>query len=200
MEGQAAGGEGFPAASPAAVDRWTRNVDNRRGIQCDCTEGGEFVPVLVQRIVDEAIRFERNLASLYLQFFEAFPEDGELWWELSVSEAGHASLLESSQKLFRDEFAHEMVDADLDGLRRSNEDLESMIRRLGQEPVDRVEAFRAAIGFEGDQNERTLLSLLKIESSDPAKDLVGSIQHDDSVHERKIRDYAAGAGIAIDLG
>lgn len=156
------------------------------------------MPVPVQLIVDEAIRFEHNLSSLYLQFFEAFPEDGELWWELSVSEAKHTSLLEAGQNLFRDEFAREMVSADLDGLRRSNEDLESMIRRLGEEPLDREEAFRAAIGFEADPNERTLFSLLKIEASNPAKDLVDSIHHDDSVHARKIRDYAVREGIAID--
>ena len=40
----------------------------------DATRGGEPVPVRVQLVVDEAIRFERNLASLYLQFFEAFPD------------------------------------------------------------------------------------------------------------------------------
>ncbi len=158
------------------------------------------MPVPVQQIVDEAIRFERNLASLYLQFFEAFPEDGELWWELSSSEEGHASLLESGQKLFHDEFSRGMINADLDGLRRSNEDLESMIRRLGEEPVDRVEAFRAAIGFEGDGNERTLFSLLEIEPSSPARDLVNSVQGVDSVHEQKIRDYAAREGIRVPPG
>jgi hypothetical protein len=148
-------------------------------------------------IVDEAIRFERNIASLYLQFFEAFPEDGELWWDLSVSEEGHASLLESSQKLFHDEFACETVDADLDGLRRSNEELESMIRRLGEEPLERGEAFRVAVAFEDDQNERTLFDLLEIEPSRPARKVIDSIEHDDSVHAQKIRDYAANEGISI---
>ena len=158
------------------------------------------MPVLVQLIVDEAIRFERNLSSLYFQFFEAFPEDGNLWWDLSVSEEGHASLLESGQNLFRNEFAREMVSADLDGLRRSNEDLEAMIRRLGEEPVDRREALQTAIEFEADPNERTLFDLLEIQPSTPAKDLLDSIHRDESVHARKIRDYAAGAGVAIDLG
>jgi len=148
-------------------------------------------------IVDEAIRFEHNLASLYLQFFEAFPEDGELWWDLSVSEEGHASLLESSQKLFRDEFAHDTADADLDGLRRSNERLESMIQSLGEEPLAREEAFRIAVAFEGDQNEHTLFGLLTIEPSQPAGKLVDSIHRDDSLHEERIRDYAAKAGLSI---
>ena len=155
--------------------------------------------VSIQLIVDEAIRFERNLSSLYLQFFEAFPEDGDLWWELSISEEEHASLLESGQKLFRDEFASEEVSADPDGLRRSNEDLESMIRRLGKEPAEREETFRAAIEFEGSENERTLFDLLEIRPSNPAKELVDSIHEEDSVHARKIRDYAASNGIVIDL-
>jgi hypothetical protein len=153
--------------------------------------------VPVQLIVDEAIRFEHNIASLYLQFFEAFPEDGELWWELSISEERHASLLESSQKLFRDEFARDTVEADLDELRRSNEELESTIRRLGEEPLAREEAFRIALSFEGDQNERTLSSLLEIEPSERARGVVDSIHHEESVHEQKIRDYAAKGGISI---
>jgi hypothetical protein len=169
-----------------------------RSRQRERIRGDEIVPVPIQQVVDEAIRFERNLSSLYFQFYEAFPEDGELWWELSVSEEGHASLLESGQRLFRDEFARDMVDENLDGLRESNENLESMIERLGKEPLDRVEAFRAALGFEADRNEETLFSLLDIESSKPAEALVDSIQQDDSVHARRIRDYAAGAGIAID--
>jgi hypothetical protein len=155
------------------------------------------VSVRVQLIVDEAIRFERNLASLYLQFLEAFPEDGELWWELSVSEEGHASLLESSQKLFHDEFAREMVDADLAGLRRSNDELESTIQRFGEVPLAREEAFRTAVVFEDDQNERTLFELLDIKSSPPARELLDSIQHDDSVHAQKIRDFAARESISI---
>jgi hypothetical protein len=148
-------------------------------------------------IVDEAIRFEHNLASLYLQFFEAFPEDGELWWDLSVSEEGHASLLESSQKLFHDEFTRDTVDADLDEMRRSNVELESMIRRLGEETLAREEAFRKAIALEGDQNERTLFDLLKIEPSQPARELVNSIHREESVHDQRIRDYAAKKGISI---
>jgi hypothetical protein len=148
-------------------------------------------------IVDEAIRFEHNLASLYLQLYEAFPEDGELWWELSVSEEGHASLLESSQMLFHDEFARDTVDADLEGLRRSNEELEALIRRLGEAPLAREEAFRNALALEGDQNEHTLFRLLKIEPSQRARELVDSIQREESVHERMIRDYAAKQGISI---
>jgi hypothetical protein len=156
------------------------------------------VPVSTQLIIDEAIRFERNLSSLYLQFLETFPEDEDLWGELSVAELGHASLLEAGQKLFHDEFAREMVIADLDGLRQSNEDLESLIRRLGEEPYDRAEAFRAAIRLECDENEATLFNLLDIGPSEPAKDVVNSIQRDDEAHQERIRNYAASKGIATD--
>jgi hypothetical protein len=155
------------------------------------------VPVPTQLIVDEAVRFERNLASLYLQFLEAFPEDEDLWWELSVAEQRHATLLEAGVKLFHDEFAREMVITDLDALRASNEDLEATIRRLGVEPLDRVESFQMALKFECDENETTLFNLLEVEPSAPASSLLNSIQREDVVHEKRIRDYAAGAEIAI---
>lgn len=151
----------------------------------------------IQLIVDQAIRFERNLASLYFQFHEAFPEDAELWWGLSVSEEGHASLLSNSEKLFHGEYARELVDADLAGLRRSNQKLESIVRRFGEEPLPREEAFRAAVAFEDDQNERTFFDLLKTELSGPALEIVDSIRYDDSMHAQKIRDYAARQGISI---
>jgi len=86
--------------------------------------------VPVQLIIDEAIRFERNLSFLYFQLSKTFPEDGELWWELSLAEEGHASLLESGQKLFRDEFAADVIDADLEAeaTRISNRRLEAWER------------------------------------------------------------------------
>ncbi len=73
-----------------------------------------------------------------------------------------------------------------------------MIRRLEKEPMDRAEAFRVALEFEGEQNERTLFDLLVIEPSDPAEELVNTIESDDSLHEQKIRDYAAAQGTEID--
>jgi hypothetical protein len=155
------------------------------------------VSVPTQLIIDEAVRFERNLSSLYLQFLEAFPEDEDFWWELSIDEQRHASSLETGQKLFHDEFAREVVIADLDGLRQSNEDLESTIQRLGKEPLDRAEAFQIALRFECDENEATLFELLEIGPSDPASTLVDSLHREDLVHQQKIRDYAASAGITI---
>jgi hypothetical protein len=72
-----------------------------------------------------------------------------------------------------------------------------MIRRLGEEALAREKAFRIAVAFESDQNERTPFSLLKIEASERARKVVDSIHHEESVHEQKIRDYAAKEGISI---
>ncbi len=105
--------------------------------------------------------------------------------------------LEAGQKLFHDEFAREMAITDLDGLRRSNEELESMIRRLGEEPLAREEAFRAAVAFEDDQNEHMIFDILEIEASEPARGVMDSLEQDNLVHAQKIRDYAADQGISI---
>lgn len=156
------------------------------------------MPVSVQSIVNEAIRFERSLSSLYLLFSEAFPDDADLWWELSVSEEGHASLLECSQTLFREEFIRDTAEADLNTLRRSNEELESVIRRLEKQPLERREAFQIALRFESDENEGTIYRFLKIEPSQQARDVVDSIERQDLAHSRKIHDYAASKDFAID--
>ena len=154
--------------------------------------------VSVQSIVGEAIRFERNLSSLYYLFSKALPEDADLWWELSVSEEGHASLLESSQALFQDEFVRETAEVDLSNLRQSNDKLESEIERFETEPPERQEALRTGLRLESDENEGTIYRVLEIEPSQDARKVVDSIERQDLLHARKIRDHAAGEGIAVD--
>ena len=83
--------------------------------------------VPINAIVEEAIRYEHNLAALYQALSSLFSDDADLWWELSLSEEEHAMLLETGRKLFNEEFSRDTLPADLEGLRRSNESLESIL-------------------------------------------------------------------------
>ncbi len=153
--------------------------------------------VPINTVVDEAIRYEQNLATLYQMLRSIFAQDADFWWELSVSEEEHARLLEAGRTLFKDEFSFETIPADLDALRESNDSLESTLDRFAESSPSREEAFRLGLALENDQNELTLHRLLKIEPSQAASKLVDRIRDEDSVHQQRIRDYAGSCGIEL---
>lgn len=153
--------------------------------------------VPINAVIDEAIRYEQGLAALYQAFCTIYPGDVDLWWELSVSEAQHAALLESSSALFSSEFSRDTVPADLDALRRSNDALASTLVQFQKESVPREEAFRLVIGMETDDNELTLHRLLEISPSRPAHDVVDRLRQEDLRHVQKIREYASRHNIAL---
>ncbi len=153
--------------------------------------------VPVSAVVDEAIRYEEGLAALYQALSSIFAEDSALWWDLSVSERQHAMLLESSRSLFKDEFSREVVDADLEALRRSNDSLDSLLESIEENSPSREEIFRLTIELESDQNELTIHRLLQIDPSQPASKPVNHIRIEDSSHCQKIREYAASHGVAL---
>ena len=151
----------------------------------------------VRAVVEEAIRYEQNLAALYHEFSEIFKEDTDLWWELSVAEGEHAMILETGRTLFKDEFARDTVPADLQALRESNDSLESVLDGLRKDAPSRQDAFRISLGLERDANERTLHHLLRIDETQPASEIVTRIRHEDSTHEQIVREYAERNGISI---
>jgi hypothetical protein len=153
--------------------------------------------VSVQAVVDEAIRYEHNLAALYQLFSSSLPDDAEFWWELSISEEQHAGLLKASQRLFGEEFARETLPADLELLRASNRSLEETIDRFKQDAPGPEDAFRTAFGLEGDANEATLHRLLEIDPADPAKEVVDRIQREEATHVEQIREYAGRKGLSL---
>ena len=155
------------------------------------------MPVYVSAVVDEAIRYEHNLAALYHEFSTLFSQDADLWWELSTSEEEHATLLEAARALFKDEFSRDTVPADLSAMRDSNDSLESLIDGLRRKAPSREEAFRISMGLERDANELTLHHLLRIARTHPANELVSRIQREDATHEEKVRRYVDRNGISI---
>lgn len=153
--------------------------------------------VPITAVIEEAIRYEQALASLYHVFGSHHSDDAELWWKLSLSEEEHAMLLESGRRLFKDEFSSETVPADLEALRQSNESLESTIARCEVEVPSREETFRISLGLENQDNELTLHRLLRIAPTQPASEIVERIRDEDATHEQMIREYVNLHGIAL---
>jgi len=156
-----------------------------------------MMEISVQAVVEEAILYEHNLASLYMIFSSSLSDDSDFWWGLSLSETQHANLLKASQRLFGEEFARETLPADLGLLRASNQSLETTIDRFRNDPPQAEEALRIALGLEEDTNETTLHELLDIDPAKPAKDIVDRIQREETSHREQILEYAAGKGLSL---
>lgn len=56
------------------------------------------MPETLHKHLDESIKLELNLATLYTLFHDSFEEDEDFWWELAMEERGHASLLQQEKK------------------------------------------------------------------------------------------------------
>ena len=153
--------------------------------------------MFIRDAVREATRFEQNVSELYSLFHRTFPEDADLWWNLSISELGHANLLRSGARLFDSEFAQAEIDGSLEALVRSNEDLESKLESFSEAPLERAEVFRLALELESSATEGMLHQLFETTASGRTRDLVNQITSDDKSHAELLRSYAQEAGLSL---
>ena len=147
-------------------------------------------------LLDEAIRHEHTVAMLYYEFFQAFPDDADLWWKLSVEENGHAGLLEAGRKVFGSEYGEEILPARVEYLIEANHMLEKLLEQMKEQPLSREAAFRTALEI-----ETTTDGMIFENALQPAEDSDGSalserIRRDDLRHASMIRAYMKEHGIS----
>jgi len=153
--------------------------------------------MLIRDAVREAARFEQSLSELYSLFHRTFPEDADLWWNLSISELGHANLLRAGARLFDSEFSREEIDGSVEALVRNNEELESKLESFAEAPLERAEAFRVALELESSTTEGMLHRLFETTASGRTRDLVNRITSEDQSHAELLRSYAEKAGLSL---
>ena len=153
--------------------------------------------VAVTTVIDQAIRYERGLAELYNAYHRIYPEDSDLWWELSLSELSHASLLEAGRRLFDDDLETEAIDAEMEELIRSNDELEALCERISTGSIPREEALRIALDLENSENEKVLHRLFSV-SGGEAGEVADKIRKEDLHHANRIRAHARELGLEID--
>ena len=150
----------------------------------------------LETLLDEAIRHEHTVALLYFEFFQAFPDDADLWWTLSVEENGHAGLLEAGRKLFGSEYGEEILPARVEYLIEANHMLEKLLEQMKERPLSREAAFRTALEI-----EMTTDGMIFENALQPAEDSEVSatserIRRDDLRHATMIRTYMKEHGIS----
>ena len=150
----------------------------------------------LETLLDEAIRHEHTVSLLYFEFFQAFPEDADFWWTLSVEENGHAGLLEAGRQIFGSEYGEEILPTRVEYLREANRMLEKLLEQMNEQPLSREAALRTALEI-----ETTTDGMIFDNALQPAQDadvltIAERIRRDDQRHAAKIRAYMKDHGIS----
>jgi rubrerythrin len=147
-------------------------------------------------LLDEAIRHEHTVALLYFEFFQAFPDDADLWWKLSVEENGHAGLLEAGRKVFGSEYGEEILPARVEYLVEANLMLEKLLEQMKERPLSREAAFRTALEIETTTDGMIFENALQPPEDSDASAISERIRRDDLRHASMIRAYMKEHGIS----
>ncbi|MFQ5416902.1 MAG: hypothetical protein ACE5FL_07630 [Myxococcota bacterium] len=149
----------------------------------------------LEALLDEAIRHEFTVSMLYFAFFQEFPDDGDLWWKLSVEESGHAGLLEAGRELFGSEFGEEILPARVDILVEANEKLDKLLEQMDRQPPSREAACRIALEIETTTDAMIFEHALRPAGDADGPKISDRIRRDDQRHAERIRTYMKDQGI-----
>jgi uncharacterized ferritin-like protein (DUF455 family) len=147
-------------------------------------------------LLDEAIRHEHTVSMLYFEFFQAFPDDADLWWTLSVEESGHAGLLEAGRKVFGSEYGEEILPARVEYLVEANQMLEKLLEQMKERPLSREAAFRTALEIETTTDGMIFENALQPAQDADSPRISERIHRDDLRHVAMLRAYMKEHGIS----
>jgi hypothetical protein len=150
----------------------------------------------LEALLDEAIQHELTVSLLYFEFFQAFPDDADLWWTLSVEENGHAGLLEAGRQVFGSEYGEEILPTRVEYLREANHMLEKLLEQMKEQPLSREDAFRTALEIETTTDGMIFESALQPEQDADVPTISERIRRDDLRHAERIRAYMKDQGIS----
>jgi hypothetical protein len=147
-------------------------------------------------LLDEAIRHELTVSLLYFEFFQAFPEDADLWWTLSVEENGHAGLLEAGRQVFGSEYGEEILPARIEYLIEANRMLDKLLEQMKEQPLSREAACRIALEIETTTDGMIFENALQPAQDSEAPTIAERIHLDDLRHAERIRTFMKDQGIS----
>ncbi len=153
----------------------------------------------LEKIIDESIKLEQNVAALYTIFSVTFTEDSDFWKDLVLEEENHASLIREGRKSFlvRGEFPHELLAPKLEMLISANKKLALLLKEYSKNPPSRETAFKVAFELENSAGEVHFQQAME---KPPNSELMAIFQHlnrDDRDHARRIRTYADYKGLEL---
>lgn len=153
-------------------------------------------------IIDESISLELNVSRLYAVFYNAFEEDEDFWWKLTLEEKNHAALIRSGKNYFRtiNRFPEKLLHDRLEDLMGINERLISLIEEFKENPPSREQAFNLAYRVENSAGELHFQEFMEREPGSKIDEIFQQLNRDDVEHGKRIRDYMKEHGIPLHSG
>jgi ferritin len=151
----------------------------------------------LQQHLDESIKLELNLASLYTIFNDSFPEDEDFWWQLAMEERGHASLLQQEKKQPQPMqfFPENLLARDLQSLLDTNSRISGLIAEFSRCCPSRTVAFSTALELELSAGEAHFQEFLDSPAKSYSSDIFKQLNQEDRDHAERIRSYMQQNGI-----
>ncbi|NTV05153.1 MAG: rubrerythrin family protein [Chlorobiaceae bacterium] len=156
------------------------------------------MPETFQKHLDESIKLELNLATLYTVLHDSFSDDEDFWWELAMEERGHASLLqqEKKQPCQKEFFPDNLLAKDLQSLLDTNRRISELIDEFSAKPPSRSKAFHTALDIEQAAGEAHFQEFLDSPSSSYSANIFKQLNQEDRDHAERIREYMKQNGIS----
>ena len=158
------------------------------------------MPETLHKHLDESIKLELNLATLYTLFHDSFAEDEDFWWDLAMEERGHASLLqqEKKQPQQKEFFPENLLAKDLQSLVDSNTRISKLISSYKEQPPSREMALQTAHDLELAAGESHFQQFLDSPTSSPAANIFKQLNQEDGDHAARILEYMKQNNIAAE--
>ncbi|MEI8185654.1 MAG: rubrerythrin family protein [Chlorobiaceae bacterium] len=149
------------------------------------------MPATLQKHLDESIKLELNLAKLYTVFHDCFAEDEDFWWELTMEEQGHASLLQQEKKQPQPMqfFPDNLLSKDLQSLIDTNTKIASLIDKYSDTPPSKTEALQIALDLELAAGESHFQHFLDSPTNSLSATIFKQLNQEDCDHAERIRRY-----------
>lgn len=148
-------------------------------------------PKDLEQLIDESIRLELNVATLYRVFSEKLAPDRDFWWDLHLEERSHATLLRAAKDSFmkRDQFPDGLIAQSLSDLATANARITEEILNSRNSVFTREEACNLAIALENEVGESHYSLFMEKDAATSVESVFQQLNREDKDHEGRIRDH-----------
>lgn len=151
------------------------------------------------RLIEQSVSLELNVAELYHLFHDQQSDDSELWWSLSLEEKNHAAILRAGVRYFAPlgRFPEALLVNSLNEIKVENKNIKDLIEHYRKNPPTRAEAFRAAIDLEMSGAELHYQTFMSKHADTKAAEVFRHLNKEDKDHIDRIICYMNDNGIPL---
>ena len=155
----------------------------------------------LEQLIDESIKLELNVATVYKNYLNTFPEDSELWLRLIQEEEKHADLIQSmrSTLLLLHQFPAGIFTSSMKMLKKTNNRLILILKEYNKEQPLRESAFKVALDIERSVGELEFQLAAEKSPDSGIMKIFQDLNKDCRNHTKEIIAYMRKEGIKIEV-